>query len=369
MFDDDGSAPIPNRYDSVPPDPGLVHIDLALSELSELPMDDIEDLEALDDEVEVGDEDHLDRLEAIEELEPVDARPVVVPPPPTRPPGQPAQPVPAAAPQAAAPVARAPATRPDVDTAPPPANRARLYRHMLTAFFVSMGATMALVVLPWWLWVSPAFEATRVAARERAAVPVVVPVVQVAPVPTVAAVEPVPEPTPEPVVEPEPIAEPEPEPVAEPEPAVAARPRPAPAPRPAPSVRPAPRPAPEPEPAPTPAPVKPAPVKTAPAPAPAVTPPEALALNGKYQGKAGSDALFMQVILGANGRAIAHLRRGDGEFMTARGSYTLTAGRASVAISEPGDEAASYTLLVEDSGITGRVITADGKNKPVKARR
>lgn len=315
-------------FDQLPPDPGLVHVDLPVADL---PMDAIDEIEALDE----------DDFEALEQDTQEAPRPT--PPPPERRPRN------------------SLLLEPGPLPPPPPRKRDNLHLRMISAFVGSMLATLLLTLLPWMVFGSPALQQMRdnaAIARQPKIVEVPKPVVVEKMVPVPVAAEPVPE------VEPEPVAA---APVVKPKPVVKPR-------QPRPRARPTPRPkpvaaAPKPAPAPQPAPVEPVVEAPPPPPPPPKVPEAAKALNGKIRGKAGGDSLYADVILKSKGRAILHVKRGDDPWTTARGTYTLSGDRATLAVVEPGDDGASYSLTLDGAGATGRITYPNGKSKPVKVSR
>lgn len=338
--DPEGSSTVSHGTadDRLPPDPALVDFDLAEDEFAELPFDAMDMIE--------------DPPPAPSERARVQSRSTPIPS--FHPPWAVEAPGPSA-------VSGAPRSAVSISGHPPgPSGEGqRLYVEMGASFLLTGLFTTILILFPWFLIGSPALQDVRRLNRERAVIePRIIEVerqvVVERPVPVPAPVEPEIEAEAEVEVEPEPVVA-RPARVTPPRRRSVARKTPAPAPVavavPAPVVEPEPTPEPEPE------------IVVPP------RPPEAVALSGRLSGKAAGDPIFMEVKLMAEGLALAHIQRGSNTPVSARGSYTLMAGRATLALVEPGADGASYTLNLDERGATGRVDLPDGKQKGVKVSR
>ena len=221
---------------------------------------------------------------------------------------------------------------------------------MLFVFGTSGLSTLAVIVVPWFVLVSPTLHSlheTRMEAQQR-------PPAQIIEVP-------VPVPAPAPIAAPEIASAPEPEPVVAPAPRVRPAPvyrRPPPVPEPAPvvaAVAPTPAPAPQPVAAPEPPPQPP-------------VPSEARSLTGRMAGSAGNKPLIMDLTFLGGGRVTATVDRGT-ESADVVGTYTMTGGVANVAFAVPGEDGGSYAVRVDGEGAVGRLALASGKSVKFKVRR
>ncbi|MCB9676451.1 MAG: hypothetical protein H6737_15115 [Alphaproteobacteria bacterium] len=332
---------------SIPPDPGLVEFDRTADELPDLPVDAFEPIEEELDELDAdfiedihtdlhgkapSEADEPSGFDDDDDDEPDDE-----------------------------PVRRRPVRR-------AAAGATGVVLPMATAFGGSMAATMVLVLLPWFAFVSPGIEASRQARAE--ALKAVEPRVIEVPMPVVVTAPP-PAPVEDVVVdaEPEPQPEPEPEPVVVPDPEPAPKPGPVARPRPAPKARPAPAPAkPAPAPAPKAAPAaKPEPAAAEAAAAPGTVPPAAKALNGTVSGTANKYPISMTFELKPDGKLSASIDR-NGKTIAASGTYRMSVGRANFSLKESGSST-RYSGVLSSTGATGTVTFDDGETGKLKVKR